>query len=53
MDEELRKSALSLAVDLHKVWLKEGHISCSAELQIEDIRHVAARFYDFLKGETK
>jgi hypothetical protein len=53
MEDELRKTALLLAVDLHKLWLKEGHISCSAELQIEDIRHVAARFYDFLKGEIK
>ena len=53
MEEDLRVVALRASVDLHKVWLKEGHISCSAELQLEDIRHVADNFYQFLKGETK
>lgn len=53
MEEGIRALALKAAIDLHKVWLKEGHISCSAELQIEDIRHVADKFYQFLKGETK
>lgn len=53
MDEELRKSALMMAVDLHKTWLKLGDVDCRAELQLTDICHVAETFYQFLKGETK
>jgi hypothetical protein len=53
MDQELRKVALSLSVDLHKVWLEKGEITATAELQLEDIRYIAQIFYDFLKGETK
>lgn len=52
-DTTLRRVALQQALDLHKVWLKEGHISCSAELQLEDTLHIANKFYQFLKGETK
>lgn len=53
MEDALRAVALREALDLHKVWLKEGHISCSAELQLEDTLHIANKFYTFLKGETK
>lgn len=52
MDEESRKFALSVAVDLHKVWLKRGDIECSVERQLDDIQYIAARFYEFIKGVT-
>ncbi len=53
LDAHLRGKALEMAVNLHKVWLKEGHITASAEQQIDDTRYIANRFYEFLKGETK
>lgn len=53
LDAHLRGNALEMAVNLHKVWLKEGHITASAEQQLDDIRYTANRFYEFLKGETK
>jgi hypothetical protein len=53
MEEGLRTVALKAAIDLHKVWLKEGHISCSAELQLEDIQRIADKFYQFLEGDNK
>ena len=53
MDQTLRLQALEKSLQLHSVWLKRGEISCSAELQIEDIIHVANIFYAYLKGDTK
>ena len=52
-DAHLRKIALATAVDLQKVWLKEGHVTASIEQQLDDTRYVANLFYAYLKGETK
>lgn len=52
-DAELRKFALSVSVDLYKLWVKNGEVNATLEHQIEDIRIVADTFYTFLKGENK
>ena len=49
----MRKHALEKSIQLHSLWLHKGEISCNAELQLQDIIHVANTFYTFLEGETK
>ena len=53
INAHLRKQALEKSIQLHSLWLHRGEINCNADLQLQDIIHVANTFYTFLKGDTK